>query len=180
MVARKEQIFWTAEVAEILGIPEWRVIKIATGEEYGIKPRRSAKGSGTRRMYDIENVCAIALAVRLLETGLRPKVIGDVIRKLRMTGRLSSTLRIGSPSPETLYLAVGRHASIGRPLNQSRHQRVKLLDFEQEGFEAGLQEFLNEMSESFGPDVDVLLVAVGPIFKEINMNLERKKAEEGK
>jgi len=118
--------------------------------------------------------------VRLLETGLRPKVIGDVIAKLRATGRLSLALRIGSPIPETLHLAVGRHASIGRPLNQSRHQRVKLLDFEEEGFEAGLQDFWNEMSESFGPDVDVILVAVSPIFKEINMNLERMKAEEGK
>jgi hypothetical protein len=179
MVALKEQIFLTAEVAEILGIPEWRVIKIATGEEYGIKPRRSAKGSGSRRVYDIENVCAIALAVRLLETGLRPKVIGDLIARLRVTGRLSSTLRVGSPITESLYLAVGRQASIGRALNQTRHQRVKLFNLEEEGFQDA-QDFWSEMFESFGPDVDLLLVAIGPILKAIKVNLDRIKAEEGK
>jgi DNA-binding transcriptional MerR regulator len=178
MVARREQIFLTGEVAELVGIPEWRVVKIATGEEYGIKPRRSAKGSGSRRVYDIENVCEIALAVRLLETGLRPKVIGDVIAKLR--GKLSSTLKIASVTPKDFYLVVGREAEIGRPLNQSRPQRIKFLEMEDEVFHEQLQDLWTEMSENRGPDVDMLFVAVGPFFREVHVNLERMKAEGGK
>jgi hypothetical protein len=78
------EIFVTAQIAKLLGVPEWRIIKFVGGKEYGIKPALSeAAGSGTRRLYDLENVCEMALAWWLFQTGLRSDIVGWVLNQVR-------------------------------------------------------------------------------------------------
>jgi hypothetical protein len=178
MIRQKGKIFLTAEVAKVVDVPEWRVIKIAGGEEYGIKPRRSAKGSGSRRVYDVENVCEIALAIRLLETGLRPKVIGEVIARLRQTGGLRTMLGRDIIF-DVLQLAIARRPQIGRPLNQSRKQHIQfIIDADQGGDE--LPEFYENARNELGSErYDILFVALGPMFQELKKNLKLMAAKDG-
>lgn len=87
------KIFTTEKVAKILGLPEWRVVRFAQTDGYGIKPAfGEAAGPGSRRLYDLENVCEIALASWLVQAGLRVEVIGRVLKRLRKQGGLSHYL----------------------------------------------------------------------------------------
>src|SRR5271154_6317728 len=107
MVAAYPNVFFTADIATLLGIPEWRVIKFADGIEYQITPSHiDAAGSGTRRGYDIEDVCQIALALRLLNTGLDSKTIGKIITALREKEHLSAKLELSDRRLRSLYLLV--------------------------------------------------------------------------
>jgi DNA-binding transcriptional MerR regulator len=173
MVSPKNEFFTTEQVAGLLGLTrkdKWRVVKFAESREYGIQPSVTAgSGPGSRRLYDIEDVCRIAVALRLLETGLRPKVIGEIIGKLR-TGkeRLSSRLTTKKEVPQSLYLAISRQPRIGKPLKEERFQFVDLVERISE-----IEDLLDEIEEHFGkrPDCDLLIVSLGRNFQEISENL---------
>jgi DNA-binding transcriptional MerR regulator len=173
MVSVKMNLFTTEQVAALLGLArkdKWRVVKFAESREYGIQPSVTAgSGPGSRRLYDIEDVCQIAVALRLLETGLRPKVIGEVIGKLRSSKeRLSSRLTSKKEAPQSLYLAISRQPRIGKPLSDAR---VQLLDL----FEriSQVDDLLDDIEEHFGerPDCDLLIVSLGRMFQVIRENL---------
>jgi DNA-binding transcriptional MerR regulator len=104
------RIFGTEEVASILGLKEWRVVRFAQSKGYGITPAFvQASGSGSRRLYNVENVCEMALAAWLTEAGLRIDVIGRVLQQVREQGGLSRYLEEASEQ-ESLhtYLAIVR------------------------------------------------------------------------
>jgi DNA-binding transcriptional MerR regulator len=163
MVADELRIFTTEQVAALVGLDpqkdKWRVIKFAQSREYGIQPSVSeADGSGSRRLYDLENVCEIALALRLLETGLRPMVIGKVIRQLRKKGKLSEMINY----PEEEFLAILRTPQTGKPLGEKREQVVEWVRDAQEAEDIRRQ----------NPTCDLILVPTGSLFAALSRSVE--------
>jgi hypothetical protein len=121
------EIFVTAQIAKLLGVPEWRIIKFAGGKEYGIKPALSeAAGSGTRRLYDLENVCEMALAWWLFQAGLRSDVVGWVLNQVREKQTLKKILDIDEKRSQSLYLAVTR--TEGKGWHHVPRQEVAFLE----------------------------------------------------
>jgi DNA-binding transcriptional MerR regulator len=104
------RIFTTEKIARILEAPEWRIVRFAQLKKYGIRPALvQASGPGSRRLYNVENVCEMALALWLTQAGLRIDVIGRVLQQVREQGGLSRYLDEDSER-ESLrtYLAIIR------------------------------------------------------------------------
>src|ERR1700730_6221241 len=117
------RIFTTEKVAKILELPEWRVVRFAQIDAYGIKPAfGDAAGPGARRLYNLENVCEIALASWLTQAGLRVEVVGRVLKKLRMQG-LSHYLGLPWNRAVSTYLGVVR-----APKGKKTTQEVGLVE----------------------------------------------------
>lgn len=151
------QVFSTDRIAYLVGLDKWRVIKFATGKEYEIQPAYGqASGQGTRRLYSLDNAYEIALAVRLLETGFRSKVIGKILRQLRQSGLVGKQLR-GARK----YLAVFRTPMTGAPLKKKRLQSVELV--------ASMDEATKVAKGR--PEDDMIVVPVGPLVSEIEERL---------
>ena len=158
MVERNQELFATAEVARLLGQPEWRVIKFVEGEQYGIKPAAVVgSGTGGRRLYDVENVCEFAVALRLLESGLRSLDIGRVIRQLREKGPLQQQL---SDNRE-LYIAIARKPRSGTFLATPRPQEVSFVRGSK-----GAGEILRRRK-----DYALILVPMGSVFRKVQREL---------
>jgi hypothetical protein len=188
MVARQPKFFTTERVAEILGLgpdDKWRITKFVKSREYGIEPAIIVgSGPGSRRLYNVENVCEIALSLRLLETGLRPKVIGQVLKELGREGRLSENLKGEWDRARALYLCILVSPQTGKPLDASR---IRYVDFFEGFTEIGTtiekiaQGLIGKGLPKRFVDVlvnfDVLLVAVGLMFYEINERLATVKGE---
>lgn len=103
------QVFTTEKIAKILGLKEWRVVRFAQDAKFGITPAYgNATGPGSRRLYDLENVCQIALASWLLQAGLRIAVIGRVLKQLRKQGELKQRLKQPPEKSRDVYLGVIR------------------------------------------------------------------------
>lgn len=177
MAARSLQVFTTDELTILLGLDpkkdKWRVVKFAESREYKIVPSiKLASGSGSRRLYDLENVCEFALALRLLETGLRSQVIGKTIQQLRKRGRLSTKLEMEDSELENLKLVMVRDPNPGSLLKKDRNQVVafreggeKLTEFIAKGFSNALNGF------------DMILVPMGPTFLELKRRLTVHRPE---
>jgi hypothetical protein len=161
-------IFRADHVARMIGLPQkdkWRIAKFVQSPEYGIRPTLAdAEGSGSRRLYDLENVCEIALALRVLETGLRPMVIGKVIRQLRKKGALSEKLDSEGKGTEKLFLVVVRMPQPGKPLDEKREQLVEWVN-EIEKVERIREQHLGS---------DLILVPVGSLFVELSRAVARE------
>jgi hypothetical protein len=161
--AGSTDFFFTADIAKLLGLPEWRVLKFVESKEYAITPGvATGAGSGSRRVYNLENVCEFALAVRLLESGLRSLDIGRVIRELRQKEKLSSKL-----DETKLYLAIVRKPRLFSPHGIPRRQE---LSFVRE---------IEEISEILKKRRDhaLILVPLGSMFRKLDQNLRKLEAE---
>ncbi len=163
-MARHPQVFTTEQVTCLVGLnpaeDSWRILKFVQSQEYGIRPSISqASGSGSRRLYDLENVCEFALALRLLETGLRSAAIGKVIRQLK--GQLSAKLEIEENEAKSVYLAIIRTPRTGELLDDPRSQEVQFI----EGIEEANRILKSHRSE------DVILVPVGSLFLKLERRL---------
>jgi len=156
------QVFTTEQVAGLVGLnpkrDSWRILKFAESREYGIQPSISSpKGSGSRRLYDPENVCEFALALRLLETGLRSAAIGKVLKQVKRP--LVSKLQ----TPEKLlYLVIIRTPHTGKPLAEKRPQEVRFA----EDIEGACRILKSRC------DDDVLFIPVGSLFQELKSRVE--------
>jgi hypothetical protein len=171
MSSRFPNIFFTADIAALLRIAEWRVIKFAQGAEYQIAPSHSdAAGSGTRRVYDIEDVCQIALALRLLDSGLGAKAIGEIIALLRRSGRLSDKLALSKRELKNLYLAVVRLRRTGRGYFGNR---TRAAFFVSDPVQA-------EMDREARPPNDLMLISVGSMFNQLRDRLGNLQSERGR
>ncbi len=180
-MARYQKLLTTTDVAEILGMPDWRVIKFVQGKEYGIKPAfATGKGSGSRRLYDVENVCELAVALRLLETGLRSKVIGKVIRQLHKVSKhnkqrkLSAKLKLGNSELLNVNLGIIREPRPGQPLDEKGVQSVYFLDDLIDAIA-----LLDEPEQIVGTRIltDIIFVPLGPSFLELKNRLSKIGSE---
>jgi DNA-binding transcriptional MerR regulator len=123
MMQMDAKVLTTEKVARILGVPEWRVVRFAQIKKYGITPAYGqASGSGSRRLYNVENVCEMALASWLTEAGLRIEVIARVLTQVRNQGGLARYLD-ENWEQETLhtYLAIVRKPK-GKPTSKVMSQ----------------------------------------------------------
>lgn len=104
-----QQVFTTEKIAKIAGLPEWRVVRFAQNPKFGITPAfGAAAGPGSRRLYNLENVCQIVLASWLLQAGLRVELIGRVLKQVRKQGDLKHRLKQSSDKSKDVYLGVIR------------------------------------------------------------------------
>jgi DNA-binding transcriptional MerR regulator len=104
MAKRKEpeKLYGTKQVAEILGIPDWRVKNFTEGEAYRLpKPQLVGTGRGSRRLYTITDICRIAIANQLVECGFSPEAIGDAIEEIprSLLTRLSDSFKEDDEDP---------------------------------------------------------------------------------
>jgi hypothetical protein len=171
MIARTQQVFTTDELTALLGLDpkkdKRRVIKFAESREYNIVPSiKLASGSGSRRLYDLENVCQFALALRLLETGLRSHVIGKVIRQLPKKGKLSAKLEMSGFELQELKIVIVREPEPGSPLNKPRNQVVS---FQKSGED--LTEFVAKTFCKPSNRFDMILIPIGQTFYELKGQL---------
>jgi DNA-binding transcriptional MerR regulator len=177
MVARKLKVLTTEKLTRVLGLDpqkdKWRIVKFAESREYNIKPSvDTPTGRGSRRLYNIEDACEIALALRLLETGLRSRVIGRVIRGLRKKGKLSANLERSDSDRGTLNLVITRIPVPGKPLDETRQQVV--------GFArntAKMTEVVGEFFRNPNVEFDVILVPVSSMFRGMRQRLDQLESE---
>jgi len=171
IAAHFPRIFLTADIAWLFNVPEWRVIKFVEGSEYHIKPSHGdASGSGTRRLYDIEDVCQIALALRLLDSGLGAKAIGAILRGLRERERLSAMLEWDKKKLEGLYLLVFRTAKSRKRKFVNRGRDTFFVD----GFTKA------QVEQAERPKDDLLLLSVGATFQQLKSRLTKLQREKEK
>ena len=175
MTAKTPEFFTTEQLTRLLGLEtkdKWRVIKFAQGEEYDIRPSVSeASGSGSRRLYDLQDLCEFMLALRLLETGLRSRVIGRVIRDLRKKLRLSEKLELPDHKLRGVYLVIVRVAEIGKPLDEGREQFVNVKESMQ-----GADRVIKKVLEKPTADFDVIVVPMGIMLFELRERLRTFRA----
>jgi hypothetical protein len=163
-------ILLTADVAALLNIPEWRVINFAQGSDYQITPSHGdAAGRGTRRMYNIEDVCQIALALRLLDSGIGSKAIGQILRVLRRKGSLSAFLEWDNKKLNDLYLIIFRRRKSDTPPFYSSSRDAL--------FVVGFTEAQVEQAER--PKDDFMLLNVGSTFHVMKFRLNKSQKEKG-
>lgn len=177
MAARSLQVFTTEELTTLLGLDpkkdKRRVIKFAESREYGIVPSiKLASGSGSRRLYDLENVCEFALALHLLRTGLRSQVIGQVIRDLRKKEKLSAKLELVGTRLQKLKLLMARESEPPRPPSKNRD---RLISF-QEGGDDLSDIIASTFCNSIGAP-DLLLIPIGQTFSDLKDRLYRLRSE---
>ena len=177
MPARALQVFTTEELTTLLGLDpkkdKRRVIKFAESREYGIVPSiKLASGSGSRRLYDLENVCEFALALHLFRTGLRSQVIGQAIRDLRKKEKLSVKLELFGPELKKLKLLIARDSKFGKPTNKNRDRWIS--------FQAGDDALSEIIAETFCNSVggpDLVLIPIGQTFSGLKDRLYRIRSE---
>jgi hypothetical protein len=156
------QVFSTEQVAGLIGLDpkkdSWRILKFAESREYGIQPSISSpRGSGSRRLYDLGNVCEFALALRLLETGMRSAAIGKVLKQVK--GKLVARLQTAEKS---LYLVIIRTPHPGKPLAEKRPQEVRFAE------DIGAATKILKSRR----DDDVLFIPVGSMLRGLRTNSE--------
>jgi hypothetical protein len=177
MATRSLQVFTTEELTTLLGLDpkkdKRRVIKFAESREYGIVPSiKLASGSGSRRLYDLENVCEFALALHLLRTGLRSQIIGEAIRELRKKERLSAKLELVGTGLQKLKLLIARDSEPGRPPNKNRDRMISFQNGGNDLSEIIGKTFCNSIG---GPDL--ILIPVGRTFSNLKDMLYRLRSE---
>jgi DNA-binding transcriptional MerR regulator len=158
---KQPEIFTTERIAEILSASKWRVGRFAEIKKFGITPAfGEAKGSGSRRLYNLENVCEMALASWLLEAGLRIEVIGRALNRMRRQGGLSYLLELPDAKAQDSYLGV------------IRAPRGKIT-----GQEAVFLQSWEQLVRIFARDSDasVLIIPVGLRFLTLKHRLEEQR-----
>src|SRR5438477_8662396 len=74
--------FTTGAVADILGLPIWRVQKFVDVKSYPFVPAgRFGKASRSRRLFSTEDIYRLGIADFLLRDGFSPKFVAEVLEK---------------------------------------------------------------------------------------------------
>lgn len=156
-------IFTTDRIARLLKLPEWRVVRFAQVSGYGIKPAWwDDTGPGSRRLYDLENVCEIALASWLVQAGLRVAVIGRVLKQLRKQGGLRHLLTQPWGKAVSTYLGIVRTPK-GKT---ARQEAVYIQNWEH------LENIFHQ-----APYTSALVFPIGLSFQQLNTLLNIDKGE---
>jgi hypothetical protein len=80
---QKSKLYGTKQVAEMLGLPVWRVKNFSEGKAFRLPPSAQlGTGHGSRRLYDWKDVCRIAIADKLTTLGFTPETVGAAIREI--------------------------------------------------------------------------------------------------
>jgi DNA-binding transcriptional MerR regulator len=76
------QVFYLSELAEILRMPVSLVQNWTMGRPLTITPHRSATGSGSRNLYDVQDLYRFGIAKHLSMGGIAPHAIQSIIDAL--------------------------------------------------------------------------------------------------
>jgi hypothetical protein len=112
----KKRIFQASEITRLVGIPQPKLAKFMESPGYKLNPSlREKAGRGTPRLYNLDDLLAVALAWWLFQAGLRSQVIGRII-SARETAKLLSESEHWKPS-ENRLLVIARQIESphGRP-----------------------------------------------------------------
>lgn len=72
--------FGTGEVAQILGLPIWRVQKFLDSPQYNLSPEwQLGSGPGSRRVFTRDDIVRIAITVQMLQDGFAVKSVGSIL-----------------------------------------------------------------------------------------------------
>jgi hypothetical protein len=75
--------FGTGEVAEVLGIPIWRLQKFLDSPQYQLSAEGMlGSGLGSRRVFKMEDVYRIAIAKHLVQDGFAAKFAGLLLQQI--------------------------------------------------------------------------------------------------
>jgi hypothetical protein len=104
----KERIFQASEIARLVGIPQPKLAKFMESPGYKLNPSlREKAGRGAPRLYNLDDLLAVALAWWLFQAGLRSQVIGRII-STRETAKLLSQSERWKPSENRLLMISGQ------------------------------------------------------------------------
>ena len=108
----KERIFQASEIARLVGIPQPKLAKFMESPGYKLNPSlREKAGRGAPRLYNLDDLLAVALAWWLFQAGFRSQVIGRII-SARETTRLLTESEHWKP-PENRLLVISRQIESG-------------------------------------------------------------------
>lgn len=104
--------FGTGEVAEILGIPIWRLQKFLDSPQYQLSAEGTlGHGLGSRRVFKIEEIYRIAIAKHLVQDGFAAKFVGAVLQQIEDDEFYSSRDQDGKEVPPPSWLGLIRGGS---------------------------------------------------------------------
>jgi hypothetical protein len=99
----QKELYGTKQVAEILGLPEWRVKNFSEGPAYRLPPAlRLGSGRGSRRLYGWGDIFRIAIAEHLVACGFTAEAVGEAIGEIpaSMLGPYEEMLLVEDPESE--------------------------------------------------------------------------------
>jgi hypothetical protein len=98
----RSELYGTKEVAQILGIPEWRVKNFSEGAAYRLPPAHQVgRGRGSRRLYGWEDIFRLGIANRLVNFGFTPESVGDAIREIPASALAPYRAHLEAHEPQT-------------------------------------------------------------------------------
>jgi len=107
------RIFQASEIATLVGIPQPKLAKFMESPGYKLNPSlREKAGRGAPRLYNLNDLLAVALAWWLFQAGLRSQVIGRII-SARETSRLLNESEHWKPSENRLLVISRQIESVG-------------------------------------------------------------------
>jgi hypothetical protein len=74
--------FFTGEVAELVGIPMWRLQKFLDSPQYRLSSTRKGTGHGSRRLFSLDDVYKIGIASGMVEDGFAAPFVGTVVEQI--------------------------------------------------------------------------------------------------
>jgi hypothetical protein len=124
------RFFDSARVTETVGIGPIYLNKFIERKQYGIEPSVSAgEGRGSRRFFDENDVCGIALVWWLFEAGLRSKTIQYVLNEI-CGGRKKATANEAARNlleGDADMIAIRRQPRIGKHTGQPQPKQDVIL-----------------------------------------------------
>jgi len=164
MADYSSRVFLTAEIANLLKLAEWRIARFSEQEAFRISPSvTDSAGSGTRRIYNLEDVCQIALTARVLNVGVGMRTAGNIVAALRSKQSLSARLQDEDKEMKTIHLAIFVAPGNGKLSFSGRSEDVD--------FACSLLDVQKEYASR--PDSDLLFLYVGNIFRQLKQKLAR-------
>jgi DNA-binding transcriptional MerR regulator len=113
-----EALWGTKQVAEFLGVPEWRVKNFSEGEAYRLPPsQKIGTGRGSRRLYNLNDILRLAIANELVNFGFTPDAVGRAVREIPESKLMFWPMDIrsggGDELVENLPVLVCLHGELG-------------------------------------------------------------------
>jgi hypothetical protein len=115
--------FGTGEVAQMLGLPIWRLQKFLDSPQYNLSPEgQLGSGHGSRRVFTSDDIFRIAIAARMVQDGFAAKFVGSILELIEDLDLSWSHDQEGEvvPPPAFLTLKRGDKGPVPKLFNSTR------------------------------------------------------------
>jgi hypothetical protein len=119
--------YGTGEVAQILGLPIWRVQKFLDSPQYNLSPdRQLGSGHGSRRVFTRDDIVRMAIAVRMVQDGFAAKFVGSILELIEDYDLSWSHDPDGKevPPPDLLTLKRGEKGPVPKLFDSARPPKL--------------------------------------------------------